>query len=257
MTDRAHGGDPNGEYELPSHPPAPRPVPPWPLTGANEEDVIAQMRRDAPAHGVHVIPGQVPEGVVPLSASLTPPPEPLRLPAQAMPLARALAGDPELLYQIRVTLTFHLSDHVSLPPEQRAQVSHALTDAITPDIREALAAARDGTDKLRRQVMGHRGLKELYLRERNAAHADLIEAERIIELLCNDREAGQRVVKAAITEQRQHAEEAEGAVQRVRTYALWCDQHDVEPDVQTINAVLDGTDTYPYGDHIDQPKEPR
>ena len=49
--------------------------------------------------------------------------------------------------------------------------------------------------------------------------------------------------------------QAETAVQRVQAYALWCDQHDVEPDTRTINAVLDGTDTYPYGDHVDQPKE--
>lgn len=32
------------EYELPAHPPAPGPVPDWPLTGEQEADVIASMR---------------------------------------------------------------------------------------------------------------------------------------------------------------------------------------------------------------------
>lgn len=117
--------------------------------------------------------------------------------------------DDALLYQVRVTLTHRLSDHVSLPPERCAEVSRALSDAIIPDICRALATAREGTDKLRRQVMGYRGMKDVYLRERNAAHKDLIEAERIIELLCDDREAGQAVAKAALTEQRERAEKAE------------------------------------------------
>lgn len=117
--------------------------------------------------------------------------------------------DDALLYQVRVTLTSDLRDHVSRPPEQCAEVSRALTDAITPDIRQALAAARDGTDKLRRQVLGYRGMKDAYLRERNAAHEGLAEADRIIELLCDDREAGQAVAKAALTEQRERAETAE------------------------------------------------
>lgn len=117
--------------------------------------------------------------------------------------------DEALLYRIRVTLTDRLSTHVSTPPEQRAEVSRALTDAITPDIREALTAARAEVEKLRRQVMGYRGLMEVYLRERNAAHAELIKAENLIERLCYDREAGQGVVKAALTEQRERAERAE------------------------------------------------
>jgi hypothetical protein len=96
-------------------------------------------------------------------------------------------------------------------------------DAVMPVVTAALTAARDETarqhqraEKLQRQVMGYRGMKDVYLSERNEAYRGLIEAENIIERLCDDREAGQDVVKAALTEQRERAEKAEAAVQRVR-----------------------------------------
>lgn len=93
----------------------------------------------------------------------------------------------------------------------------ALAQLARQDDRERFADAvlpvvEDETEKLRRQVMGYRAIKDRYLRERNAAHDELIEAENLIELLCNDREAGQRVAKAALTEQRQRAEAAEVAL---------------------------------------------
>lgn len=68
-----------GEYELPTHPPAPGPVPPWPLTPEQEVKVIAEMTgapgsKNTPTHGVQVIPEQVPEGIVPPSTSTRTPP---------------------------------------------------------------------------------------------------------------------------------------------------------------------------------------
>lgn len=126
-----------------------------------------------------------------------------------LPIPDHAEQDDALLYEIRVTLTERLNGHVSMPPEQRAEVSRALTDAITPDVRAALAATRAEVEKLRRQVMGYRGMKDVYLSERNEAYTGLREAERIIERLCDDREAGQQLAKAALTEQRERAEEAE------------------------------------------------
>lgn len=84
-----------------------------------------------------------------------------------------------------------------------------LADAVLPVVEAETAALRERAEKLQCQVNGYRGMKDRYLRERNAAHDELIEAENLIELLCNDREAGQRVAKAALTEQRQRADEAE------------------------------------------------
>ncbi|WP_329520526.1 hypothetical protein [Spirillospora sp. NBC_01491] len=132
-----------------------------------------------------------------------------------------------------------------LPRDERVlrENSLARADAVTPIVEELLAelgpeiADADATfaqmqasqaqiDRLRRQVRTYRGLKDVYLRERNAAHAELIKAEDLIERLCDDREAGQRVVKAALTEQRQRAEEAEDRL-RVSTqaYEQLADRH--------------------------------
>lgn len=109
-----------------------------------------------------------------------------------------------------------------------------LADAVLPVVEAETAALRERAEKLQCQVNGYRGMKDRYLRGRNAAHDELIEAENLIELLCNDREAGQRVAKAALTEQRQRADEAE----RQRDEALAA-HHELlaETDEQRLRAV--------------------
>lgn len=86
---------------------------------------------------------------------------------------------------------------------------HADTEATRDRWQKRAEQAEAEVEKLQRRVSGYRGMKDVYLRERNAAHDELIEAENLIELLCNDREAGQGVAKAALTEQRERAEQAE------------------------------------------------
>lgn len=80
------------------------------------------------------------------------------------------------------------------------------------DAAEAAITEKDAEIRqLRRQVMGYRGMKDVYLTERNEAYRELIKDENLIERLCDDREAGQSMAKAALTEQRERAEEAEAA----------------------------------------------
>ncbi|KAB2347328.1 hypothetical protein [Actinomadura rudentiformis] len=78
---------------------------------------------------------------------------------------------------------------------------------------------------------------------------ELLKAEEIIERLCSDREAGQRMVKAALTDQRERAEQAEAAIGRVwrlceMTIASSCRVQAIDQARDTL-AALDQQDRRP------------
>lgn len=90
---------------------------------------------------------------------------------------------------------------------------------------KAAAVMQPHLDQLRRQVQGYRGMKDTYLRERNAAHTELIKAEEIITGLCDNLER-HPVIKAAIDEQRERADRAEAELAKARedlATAVWID----------------------------------
>ncbi|GAA4225999.1 hypothetical protein GCM10022254_09450 [Actinomadura meridiana] len=80
-------------------------------------------RPDVPARGVHVVPGEVPEGQVPPSASM-------HTPEQATRLRDTIAD----------AITMHPGNRTGTP-EQRHPVSLMLAGAIIPAVQATLPAA--------------------------------------------------------------------------------------------------------------------
>jgi hypothetical protein len=102
---------------------------------------------------------------------------------------------------------------------QRSPILDAVMRVIEP-LAGRLQHAEEVAETLRRQVSGYRGMKDTYLAERNARDVELRDAEDIITGLCEQLERNP-VVKAAIDEQRQRAEQAEERLAELEGALNW------------------------------------